>query len=104
MVMGAVMLGGLITETEEKSTTGVPILSRIPVLGHAFKSTKFAKSRKELLIFIQPVVVEDGMEAAAVSQGEHQRTGVGADAAVVFPDLPLALPSFERPLPAPAGK
>ena len=99
-----VVLGGLITETEEKSTTGVPILSRIPVLGHAFKSTKLAKSRKELLIFIQPVVVEDGLQAAAVSQGEDQRTGVGADAAVVFPDLPLALPSFERPLPPPSAK
>ncbi len=99
-----VVLGGLITETEEKSTSGVPVISRIPVLGHAFKSTKTNKSRKELIIFIQPVVVEDPEEVTATSLGEDLRTGIGADAAQIFPDLSPALPSFERPLPASAPK
>ncbi|MDB6071584.1 MAG: Type secretion system protein [Verrucomicrobiales bacterium] len=94
-----IVLGGLITENEEKRTSGIPVLGRIPVLGHAFKSTKSVKSRKELIIFIQPVVVEDGMEKP-VSMGEDLRTGIGADAAEVFPDLPL--PEYERALPAPA--
>ena len=91
-----IVLGGLITENEEKRTSGVPILSRIPVVGHAFKSTKSVKARKELIIFIQPVVVGDG-EEGPVSLGEDARTEVGADAAAVFPDLPL--PSYEHPLP-----
>jgi type II secretion system protein D len=96
-----IVLGGLITENEEKSTTGIPVLSRIPVLGHAFKTTKATKARKELIIFIQPVVVEDGTEAAAESRVEDLRTGVGADAAATFPEVPL--PSYQRPLPESAA-
>jgi general secretion pathway protein D len=95
-----IVLGGLITENEEKITSGIPLISRIPVLGHAFKSTTSRKARKELIIFIQPVVVEDNPEALAASFTEDARTEVGADAAAVFPEVPL--PAFERPLPAAA--
>jgi type II secretory pathway component GspD/PulD (secretin) len=89
-----IVLGGLITESEEKSTTGIPYLSRIPVLGHAFKSTRTKKNRKELLIFIQPVVVEDAAEAGAVSQHEDNRTEIGAEAAELFPVIPA--PAFKQ--------
>jgi type II secretory pathway component GspD/PulD (secretin) len=80
-----IVLGGLITENEEHSTTGIPVLCRIPILGHAFKSTTTKKSRKELLIFIQPVVVEDHAEAEAASLSEDFRTQVGSDSAIAFP-------------------
>lgn len=95
-----IVLGGLITENEEKSTTGIPVLSRIPLLGHAFKTTKNVKSRKELIIFIQPVVVEDDEAAAHASLSEDLRSEVGADAAETFPAV--ALPSYNRPLPVSA--
>ncbi|MFN0127062.1 MAG: secretin N-terminal domain-containing protein [Verrucomicrobiales bacterium] len=81
-----IVLGGLITENEEKTVTGVPMISHIPVLGHLFKSTKLAKNRKELIIFIQPVVVEDTEEAAAASFEEDMRTGIGGEAAALFPE------------------
>lgn len=83
-----IVLGGLISEDEEKVASGVPVLGRIPVLGHAFKTTKSTKRRKELLIFIQPVVVEDDEETAAISLEEDRRTAVGADAAEIFPQVP----------------
>lgn len=83
-----IVLGGLITEDEQKTVTGVPWVSHLPVVGNLFKSTKLAKNRKELIIFIQPVVVEDHDEAAAASLEEDLRTSVGADAAAVFPDSP----------------
>ena len=83
-----VVLGGLITENEEKTTSGIPYISRIPYLGVAFKSTKTRKARKELLIFIQPVVVEGNDETAVVSEGEDSRTEIGLDAAELFPDFP----------------
>jgi len=89
-----VVLGGLITENEEKSSSGIPFLSRIPVVGHAFKSTKLTKSRKELLIFIQPVVVEDAEAAYAASGSEERRTEIAGDAAAAFPDSPL--PQFKH--------
>jgi type II secretory pathway component GspD/PulD (secretin) len=99
-----IVLGGLITENEEKSTNGIPYLSRIPILGHAFKSTRTKKARKELIVFIQPVVVEDNEAAAANSLNEDYRTDIGGDAADIFPREPV--PVQERqivvpPKPAP---
>ena len=94
-----IVLGGLITENEEKTTSGIPVISRILVLGNAFKSTKKTKSRKELIIFIQPVVVEDGDDVRGASHREDLRTEVGASAAEVFPEVPL--PSYEMPLEQP---
>ena len=76
------------------------VSSRIPYLGLAFKSTKTTKSRKELIIFIQPVVVEGNDETAAASDAEDSRTEVGLDAAELFPDVPVR----ETPAPKPAGK
>jgi len=95
-----IVLGGLITENEEKTNTGIPVLSQIPVVGHLFKSTKSAKTRKELLIFIQPVVVEDEDEAAAASLEEDLRTGIGAEAAASFPDVVAARQTWPAGTPA----
>lgn len=94
-----VILGGLITENEDKSTSGIPYLSRIPVLGHAFKTTRKTKNRRELLIFIQPVIVQDPEEVAAASYYEETRTEVAAEAAETFPDLPP--PAFKRAIVEP---
>jgi hypothetical protein len=66
------------------------------VLGHAFKSTKSNKTRKELLIFIQPVVVSEDDDSLTASQAENHRTIIGADAEQVFPEVPL--PSYEKPM------
>lgn len=54
-----VLLGGLIRESDEKEKVGIPFLSNIPVLKHLTGSTSDEKDRRELLIFIQPRIVED---------------------------------------------
>ena len=82
-----IVLGGLITENDEKTNTGVPVLSRIPMVGNLFKSSKTVKTRKELIIFIQPVVVEDGAQVDAASLQEDLRTQVGAAAAASVPEF-----------------
>ena len=53
------VIGGLMQDQIEKSTTGVPILSSIPILGSLFRyqDDKYVKS--ELVIFIRPVVTKD---------------------------------------------
>ena len=65
----------------------MPVLSRIPMVGNLFKSSKTVKTRKELIIFIQPVVVEDGAQVDAASLQEDLRTQVGAAAAASFPEF-----------------
>src|SRR4029453_15756564 len=102
----AIVLGGLITENEERTTSGIPLLCRIPVLGSAFRRTKNSKTRKELLTFIQPVVVEDNSEAAEASFKEDARTKIGEEALETFPGEPAALPEplVGKPGPEPRVK
>ncbi|MGK0187590.1 MAG: general secretion pathway protein D [Verrucomicrobiales bacterium] len=82
-----IVLGGLITENEQLITDGIPLVSRLPLIGNAFKHTRKEKTRKELVIFIQPIVVTDDMELANASLVEDMRTGVGATANESFPDV-----------------
>jgi len=52
------VLGGIFVEDEDFSETGVPWLSRIPILGHLFKSTSKSNGRSELLVFITPRILQ----------------------------------------------
>ena len=80
-----VVLGGLITETQENTDEGIPLVSRIPIIGHAFKNANRGTTRKELIVFIQPTVVQDNEELSIASYTEDLRTTVGSDAAKSFP-------------------
>lgn len=52
-----ILLGGLIRENVEKERGGVPVIGSIPVLKYLFGSTKDRKTRRELLVFIQPRII-----------------------------------------------
>ena len=51
------VLGGIYTITKAKTSTRIPYLHRIPVIGNAFKSNSVVDSRKELLVFVTPRIV-----------------------------------------------
>jgi type II secretory pathway component GspD/PulD (secretin) len=51
-----VMLGGLIQEETSDTNRRVPGLGDLPIVGSAFKSTYQASKRKELVIFLAPIV------------------------------------------------
>ena len=57
-----VALGGLITENLTNSRSGVPYLSKIPVLGGLFRDTHDTKTRTELILLITPRVMRDDSE------------------------------------------
>ncbi|MEW6163323.1 MAG: type IV pilus secretin PilQ [Nitrospirota bacterium] len=52
------VIGGVYKKTERESTSGVPALMKIPVLGWLFKKTKTEEETTELMIFITPRIVE----------------------------------------------
>jgi len=54
-----IAIGGAITETNTYSTSGVPLLNRIPVVGFLFGTKSYNKSRSELIIFLTPKVIYD---------------------------------------------
>jgi type II secretion system protein D len=81
-----IVLGGLISETTDKTNAGTPFLSRVPGVGNLFKQRKDSTTRKELIIFIQPQVVKGDESLTATSNREDYRTTVGADLAEKFPE------------------
>jgi type II secretion system protein D len=70
-----ILLGGLITQRDTKTVEGVPFLSSIPLMGNLFKSTADATDRQELVVMIQPSVVQDIPEMREISKTERDLTG-----------------------------
>lgn len=58
-----VVLAGLISDGTDKNSTGVPGLSRIPVIGGLFGLQGNTKTRDELVVLITPTVVRNPQEA-----------------------------------------
>lgn len=54
---GTLVIAGLIQEEEGKVTSGLPLISEIPVLGELFKSTKIVTKRSELVVFVTPKIL-----------------------------------------------
>jgi type IV pilus assembly protein PilQ len=52
-----IMLGGLSEEVNDENSSGVPVLSRIPVIKWIFSSRNKKKSQNKLTIFIKPTVI-----------------------------------------------
>ena len=52
-----VVIGGLYKVSENKQRRSVPGFSRVPLLGHLFKTKSKTKDDRELLIFITPKVI-----------------------------------------------
>ena len=51
------VLGGLSKDSNKMSNGGVPILSKIPILGNLFKNKSQVLSKENLIIFITPKVI-----------------------------------------------
>jgi general secretion pathway protein D len=68
-----VALGGLIRDERSKGSSGIPVLSRIPVVGFLFGSKSQQALRTELLVLITPRVVPNEEEARRVTQELRRR-------------------------------
>ncbi len=53
-----IVIGGIVKTTDNKSVTGTPFLSGIPILGRLFRTDTDIDKRNELLIFITPTIVQ----------------------------------------------
>jgi general secretion pathway protein D len=53
------ILGGLMLDSFEGRTNGLPIASRIPIVGDVFSQRNDLSRKSELVIFIRPMVVRD---------------------------------------------
>ena len=68
---GTLILGGLIKQSMNRSRSGIPWLSSIPVLGYLFSNTSKEKIRTELVILIRPMVSWAPPEAIQLREARH---------------------------------
>lgn len=72
-----IVLGGLIREDASKGSSGMPLISDIPVLGALFGTQTQSSNKTELLILITPRVVQNEQNAREVTNEFKQKlTGV----------------------------
>lgn len=103
------VLGGLISDEKQEIVSKVPVLGDMPLVGRLFRSTTQRAVKRNLMVFIHPVIVDSGEIADNLSrqrydemrqhQLEQPRQGATSTAA---PTAPL-LPEFETFSPAPAA-
>jgi general secretion pathway protein D len=83
-----VLLAGLISERQERGSTGIPLLDQLPEpFGAAFSQRTNALTRTELIIFIRPQIVRDSVDAHFVA--EEMRSKLRGTAGAMAPSGPL---------------
>ncbi len=54
------VIGGLTVTTVEKTRSGIPLLSSLPLIGSLFSFSTTRENRKDLIILVTPRVLDDG--------------------------------------------
>ena len=54
------VIGGLTVTTVEKSKSGIPLLSSLPLIGNLFSFSSTRENRKDLIILVTPRVLSEG--------------------------------------------
>jgi general secretion pathway protein D len=93
------VLGGLIQSKRSYIRSGLPFLSRIPVLGYLFGSTEEIIDKTELLLVITPRVIGTALDAARVTEQMRKVTPELEQSLKLAPPRP---PSTATPPPMPA--
>jgi Flp pilus assembly secretin CpaC len=104
---GIVVLGGLISDNASRGESRVPFLGRIPLIGLAFKTRNSDRLKTNLMIFIRPKILRDGVQAAYETDAkynyivdEQKKT----DKRELIPLLPGRGPKLPPMPPAPTGE
>jgi type II secretion system protein D len=74
-----IILGGLIEEQKNKQYQGIPYLSRIPLIGAAFRGTATSKQRRELIILMCPQVTLTKLDSYRLRQKWEDTTHFGPE-------------------------
>jgi general secretion pathway protein D len=86
---GTIVLGGLITERANETVSGVPILKSIPGIGKLFSSTKKESVKEELVILIQPRIVDGARSLSDLQDFNAQRSDIidSENGNILLPDI-----------------
>ncbi|MBF9001882.1 type II secretion system secretin GspD [Vibrio nitrifigilis] len=65
------VLGGLMDERTAESESKVPLLGDIPIIGQLFRSTSTETEKKNLMVFIKPTIIRNGVTADGLTQRKY---------------------------------
>jgi general secretion pathway protein D len=68
-----IVLGGLLSDEYSGATSQVPALGDIPVIGWLFKSESRTRTKKNLMVFLRPVVMRDAAASDTLSNNRYQQ-------------------------------
>lgn len=57
-----IALSGLLKNEDSENSQGLPMLSRLPIIGALFSSKEFRDNRTELVIFVRPEIMKEGQQ------------------------------------------
>ena len=88
---GTIVLGGLITDDRQQLNSGVPGLSRLPLLGPLFRSKNSSGRTQTLFVFLRPTILRGRGDTAVVSGDRVLKLrAINVDTNAILP--PLAPP------------
>lgn len=97
-----IVLGGLILDTNNRTQSGIPVLSRIPVIGSLFRQTVKNKDRRELIILMRPEVALTKLDLYRLRQKTEDRSHFGPELEQEdCPDCPKPGDGKQFDLPSP---
>jgi general secretion pathway protein D len=102
---GIIVLGGLISDEVRESNSQVPFLGSIPILGELFKTRSVDKTKTNLMVFIRPRIMRDGVDSAIESNAKYnyvrgQQAGRNSGRVPLMPtERQPTLPPLEQLVP-----
>jgi general secretion pathway protein D len=63
-----IVIGGLIEDSKNVIKTGIPLLSKIPILGALFGYQTYEKKKTELILLMTPHIIADQSQSKSVSE------------------------------------
>lgn len=97
-----IVLGGLISDDVRRQRDKVPVLGDIPVLGRLFRSESSGTSKKNLVVFVTPTIIDPAGNRVHSEDNLPYNPNLlptQAPSAVAPPNLPLEAPAPAVPGP-----
>jgi general secretion pathway protein D len=103
---GIVVLGGLTRDSSLRGESRVPYLGRIPLIGELFKTRSRKRDKSNLMVFIRPKILRDGMQTAYETNAKYnfireQQRKAGLNPGEILPLIPFNKDPLLPPLPPP---
>ena len=70
---GSILLGGLISDNQVDGRTGIPVVSKVPLLGKLFSVDSKSSGRTELLMLVSTFVLNNNDAAVDVTRSMKDR-------------------------------